>query len=336
MILEIVIIAIISILIFFSTVSFIFIRKIFNDKFARVEADEYSASLRYDDIKENYNRKLLSFTSGKNRLQGYLYGAENTKGLVVISHGHGGIADNYLAETVYFVDQGYQVFTFDNTGCNRSEGATSVGVTQSVIDLDAALTFIESGECFAGLPILLYGHSWGGYAVTAIHNFDHDIAASVSVAGFNSPMEIVLEWGKKMMGKLVYFEYPYIYLYQRMFYGKKINLSAVDGINNTNVPILLIHGNQDPTILFDGAATIAHRKEITNPNVEYKICDKELQNDHKNLFKSLDAIHYLAETEKEYTDRFRASALDEKFMQDVLNFYERSLQAKVNKRNGIN
>lgn len=354
MILKVIIIAMISILIVFSAVSFIVTKKIFNDMFARVEFDGYNVNLRYDDIKEKYGRELMSFTSGKNQLQGYLYGEDNTKGLVVISHGHGGMADNYLPETVYFVDNGYQVFTFDNTGCNRSEGANSVGVTQSVIDLDAALTFIERQGRFAGLPILLYGHSWGGYAVTAIHNFDHKIKASVSVAGFNSPMEIVLEWGKKMMGALVYLEYPYIYLYQRMFYGKKINLSAVEGINNTDTPVLLIHGNQDTTILYEGASIFAHKNAITNPRVEFKTCDKELQNDHKNLYKSLRSIQYVKETQKEYrsllenyqgeipqeikkafydnVDRFRASVLDEQFMQDVLNFYEKSNRIGINEK----
>lgn len=349
-VLKIVIIAIICIFVIFSIVSFIVIRNIFNDMFARVEPAKYTSSLRYQDVEEEYDRELMSFSSGKNELQGYLYGAENTKGLVVISHGMGGMADSYMAETVYFVDQGFQVFTFDNTGCNRSEGATSVGVTQSVIDLDAALTFIEAQERFAGLPILLYGHSWGGYAVTAIHNFDHDIAASVSVAGFNSPMGMVLEWGKNMMGGFMYVEYPYIYLYQMMFYGNKTNLSAVDGINNTDTPVLLIHGEQDTTILYDGEATIAHRDEITNPNVEYKTCDKELQNGHNNLFISLNAIQYMEELNEEYRpiyesyngeipdeilqsfygniDKFRASALDEEFMQDVLDFYERSLEAQ--------
>lgn len=349
-VLKIVIIAIASLFLIFSIVSFVVIRNIFNDMFARVEPSKYTAYVRYSDVEEKYDRELLSFPSGKHQLQGYLYGADNTKGLVVISHGMGGMAESYTAETVYFVDHGYQVFTFDNTGCNRSEGATSVGVTQSVIDLDAALTFIEAQERFAGLPILLYGHSWGGYAVTAIHNFDHDIAASVSVAGFNAPMEIVLEWSKDMMGGFAYVEYPYIYLYQMMFYGSKTNLSAVDGINSTDTPILLIHGEQDTTILYDGAATIAHRDEITNPNVEYKICDKELQNGHNNLFNSLDAIQYREELNEEYRpiyesyngeipdeilqsfygkiDKFRAFALDQEFMQDVLTFYEKSLEAR--------
>jgi len=347
-IMKVIIIVIIALFLLFSIVSFVVIKKVFDDMFARVEPGKYSAYLRYEDVKEDYERELLSFPSGKNQLQGYLYSAENTKGIVVISHGMGGMAASYTAETLYFVDHGYQVFAFDNTGCDGSEGKNSIGITQSVIDLDAALTFLEGEERFTELPVFLYGHSWGGYAVTAIHHFDHEIAASVSVAGFNSPMGIVLEWSKDMMGGFAYVEYPYIYLYQMMFYGTKTNLSAVDGINNTDTPILLIHGAQDTTILPDGAATIAHKDEITNPNVQYKICDKELQNDHNNLYMSLDAINYMKELDEEYVplyeqyegeipdeikdsfyekiDKFRTSALDEEFMQDVLSFYENAVK----------
>ncbi len=347
-IIKVIIIIIISLFLLFSIISFVVIKKVFDDMFARVEVGKYSAYLRYEDVEEDYERELMSFPSGKNQLQGYLYGAENTKGIVLISHGMGGMAESYMAETVYFVNHGYQVFAFDNTGCAGSEGKNSIGVPQSVIDLDAALTFMEGEQRFAGLPVFLYGHSWGGYAVTAIHHFDHDIAASVSVAGFNSPMGIVLEWNKDMMGGFAYVEYPYIYLYQMMFYGTKTNLSAVDGINNTDTPILLIHGAQDTTILPDGAATIAYKDEITNPNVEYKICDKELQNDHNNLYMSLDAINYMEELDEEFVplykqyegeipddlkdsffgkiDKFRTSALDEEFMQDVLSFFENAVK----------
>lgn len=41
----------------------------------------------------------------------------NQKGLIVISHGMGGGAEGYMAETLYFVNHGYQVFGYDNTGC---------------------------------------------------------------------------------------------------------------------------------------------------------------------------------------------------------------------------
>lgn len=344
----IVLISVFILFLVFSITSFVVVKINFDDMFGRTERTEYSCYLRYEDIKDQYHRELLSFSSGENQLQGYLYGTENKKGLIVISHGLGGGAESYMAETLYFVNHGYQVFGFDNTGCYESEGKNSVGLSQSVIDLDAALSYIEKDSRFDGIPVFLYGHSWGDYAVTAIFNYNHEIAGSVSVAGFNKPMSMILEWTKGMMGNFAYVEYPYIYLYQKLLFGKNTNMSAVDGINNTDTPILIIHGNKDTTVGYEGAGTIAYRDEITNPNVQYKICDGEKQNDHNRLFMSLDAIAYGKKLDADYdklqkqynenipkeidaefcanVDKEKLSALDENFMQDVLTFYDSAVK----------
>ena len=333
--------------ILFSVISFVFIKVNFDAIFGRTELSAYTSFLRYKDVEEQYDRELLTFMSGNNQLQGYLYGADNTKGLVVLSHGMGGGAEGYMAETLCFIEHGYQVFSFDNTGCCRSEGKNCVGLSQSVIDLDAALSYIEGEDRFEGLPIFLYGHSWGGYAVTAIFNYDHDIAASVSAAGFNKPMEMILEWTKDMMGGFAYVEYPYIYLYQRILFGQNANMAALDGINRTDTPILIIHGSQDTVVGYTGAGIIAYSDTITNPHVQYKTCDAEKQNGHNNLFMSLDAITYFNETDQEYErlyeqyggnipekaeaefydsiDKYQTSELDPGFIQDVLRFYERAI-----------
>lgn len=337
---------VLALFVLFSAASFVFIKLSFDDSFQRTAPMEFTAYIKYQDVEDQVERELLSFPSGDHQLQGYLYGADHTKGLIVLSHGMGGGADAYLGDIIYFLDHGYQVFAFDNTGCYLSEGNNCVGPVQSVIDLDAALTFIEGEPRFQGLPILLYGHSWGGYAVTAIFNFEHEIAASVSVAGFNESMEMTMEWIQDM-GLLAKVEYPYIYLYQRMLFGEKLDFTAVKGINRTDTPVLLIHGTEDRVISLSGAATMAHRDEITNPNVEYKLCDGERQNGHSNLLYSLNALNYMDELNLEYdklyeeyngnipdevkrsfysgVDKLRVEERDEGFMNDVLAFYEKAL-----------
>lgn len=331
----------------FSVVSFIVVKVNFDDIFSRTVLDEITANVRYSDIKNDYPRELLSFMSGENKLQGYLYGSENTKGLVVISHGLGGGAENYMIETKRFVDEGYRVFGFDNTGCYSSEGDNCIGLAQSVIDLDAALTYIEQEERFKDMPILLFGHSWGGYAVTSVFNYDHDITASVSVAGFNKPMQMIIEWARGMMGGFAYVEYPYIWVYNKLIFGNDLDLTAVDGINNTDTPILLLHGNGDKTIGIDESAIMAYRNEITNPNVQYKICDKEKQNGHNSLFYSAECHEYVDQLNKEYEelyneydgeipddvrksfydgcDKFKVNELDSEFMDCILDFYDQAL-----------
>lgn len=67
-----------------------------------------------------------------------------------------------------------------------------VGLSQSIVDLEHALTFIEHKQ---KLRILLYGHSWGGFTVSSILNINHNVVAVVESSGFNSGKEMVLERG---------------------------------------------------------------------------------------------------------------------------------------------
>ena len=330
----------------FIIASLIAVPILFHQTFERTAPQEQglTAYLRYWDVEDQYSREPVSFLSGKNRLYGHLYGAGNPEGLMVISHGMGGGEESYLAEALYFVDQGYQVLCYSNTGCWDSEGKDCIGLNQSVLDLDAALDWVESESRFDGVPVFLYGHSWGGYAVAAIFHFGHEeIAASASVAGFNKAMPMIIEWGKGMMGPLVYLEYPFIWLNQKLTFGETFGVTAVDAINSTDAPVLILHGDGDTTVGYDTVSIISQKDHITNPNVEYVVCGKPRQNGHNNLFQSLESMAYIDELNEVYdgiydqysgeipedeerafyaaADPFLASKLDEEFMERVVGFH---------------
>ena len=59
--------------VFFSILSFVAISILFRTQFGRVGKTKYSTGLWYEDVEEKQERELLSFPSGKNKLQGYLY-----------------------------------------------------------------------------------------------------------------------------------------------------------------------------------------------------------------------------------------------------------------------
>lgn len=342
------VLAVILILAFlgFSVASLVMVRDTYEEMFGRAERPTYTLYQTYGDVAGDYRRTDVTFPSEENLLQGHLYGAtKNPRGLVVISHGLGGGADDYLSETCYFVDQGYRVLAYDNTGSYDSEGDGVRGLSQSVIDLDAALTWVEQQSEFERLPLLLYGHSWGGYAVTAILNYHHQIAGVVSVAGYNTPMEMITDWCKDEMGLLTYVEYPYIWLYQKYIFGGASNLSAVAGINKAaDTPVMLIHGSEDTVVPTDSAAIAAHKEEITNPYATVKIYSEAGQNGHNNLFVSPESLQYIStlneqfdaleaeyqgnippEVEKDWyagVDKNKTSILDKNFMQEVCAFFK--------------
>lgn len=332
----------------FSAGSIMMIRDTYQQNFGRAERPEHTVYQTYEDLAQDYGRTEVSFPSQGNMLKGYLYGPKKAEALVVISHGMGGGADDYVKVATYFARRGFKVLAYDNTGSYDSEGDGIGGLSQSVIDLDAALTYVEGNEELRKLPVLLYGHSWGGWAVASILHYDHDIAASVSVAGYNSPMEITMEWVSEEMGLLRFVEYPYIWIYQKALFGGAANLSAADCINETDTPVLIMQGTADRVVGHDTVSIMAHKDEITNPNVVFISWSKKGQNGHSNLFLSPENAEYRKQVEKSWNalekeyqgnipkdveeewyagvDKGKMSQLDEVFMQDVYQFYKDALK----------
>ena len=183
--------------------------------------------LVYADVAEKYPREKFSVTAGKNLLSAYLYGKDNSKGLIVVAPGHRDSNDIKLYEIMYFVDAGFQVICFDYTGCYTSKGKAFGGYTQAAYDLDSVLSWCDEAEQFRELPVYLFGHSLGGYAVTTVLNYQHKVDAVVSASGFNCARE---QWEcsiKRFTGPAYFLIKPINLLFIHFKYGADKNLSAV-------------------------------------------------------------------------------------------------------------
>ena len=332
--------------------TYLIVENVIGKIFERVPRPKYSSLIQFKDVEKEYPYERLNFRSGEHRLQGYHLGKENTKGLVVVVHGLGGGAEGYLTPIRSFVDGGFQVFAYDNTGYHLSEGKNCVGLPQAVEDLDAALTFIENEERFNGLPVYLFGHSWGGYAVCAVLRTNHKIKAVASVAGFNNPNIMIVEWAKRVAGKWAYIAIPFMKINQRLSFGKKMDITAVDGINRANVPVLLVHGSEDATVRLNRAATFSCKEEITNGKVLYLLWEKEGQNGHLDVLYKAGAKEYGLQINKEYmallkkskkklseedkikffgaVDKVKSSAPNEELMEKIMEFLEQALVCMKN------
>ena len=344
--------SIMAFILLFSIISMVVVMFIYGGQFPRVDRhdDTVTAALRYTDIETAYPRRLVNFVSGKHLLQGYVYGLDQSRGLVVVAHGLGGGADSYLPQIAYFVDKGWRVFAYDATGSFDSEGKTTKGFPQALLDLDAALTFINTQPEFANLPILLFGHSWGGYAAANALHYDHEIAGVVTVSGANSPMDMILEQGRRVMGGFINIQYPYLWLYQRVLFGEAASLNAVDAINRSDVPVLIIHGTEDDLVAYKGSSIIANLDSITNPNVKTISLSEPGRNGHNDLFRSNAGMVYINEMNIIYRklfeqykqnipyevrqefysqmDRALAQELDPGLMDEIHKFFLECLDAK--------
>lgn len=268
-----------------------------NSSFGRGGYPDYPTThYRYEHYQEKYPRLEKTFQSGKNQLKAYVYGDLDADRLLVFSHGLGAGHEHYIDEIIHMVEEGYLVFAHDATGSATSEGKSTVGLVQSAIDLEAALEYIDSDEDLKDLPKYLMGHSWGGFAVAEALGYRKDIVAVASIAGYAYPVELLAEEGSRMAemdisgGKFLLDLNLFL-----NFGAKNYKRNAVDSINASQTPILLVHGRQDQLISFDHTSIVAHKDELTNPNVETFIMSQEGQSGHDNIFHPTEELAYIAE-----------------------------------------
>jgi len=287
---------------------------------ARLSLDYY-----YDHYSDWYPREEVRFMSGENELHGFIYGAKNDKALLVFAHGIGCGHEDYMKELLWFVDKGWRVFAYDATGSGYSKGEGTMGLPQSALDLDAALTFIENDSRFNSMPIFLMGHSWGGYAVTAALNFDHKIAGAASISGYAVPVEMIYEFSADVVGNARPLIYPSIVLYNKLRFGEFAGLSAVDGINRSDTPVLILHGTNDSMIGYNESSIISKRGEITNPNVQYITLEGIT---HTGMFYTKEALEYVNKFSEE-----RNKQEDTLSEEELIKLYDAADRELVNQPN---
>ena len=273
------------------------VRTSYNYVFAKTSLPKYTTNRTFKEIEERYpgkyTRKPVQFPSGELMLQGYLYGERKERGLVVFSHGIFSGHETYIGGILNLVDRGCLVFGFDNTGCCESPGETSKGLQQGPRDLAAALDFVAADPELSALPRFLFGHSWGGYSVCAVLGMGRQADGVVAISGFSEPVDVTEEMGEGMVGPIARTMKPLIRLENRRRFGEDAGITAVDGINSTETPVLIMHGAGDDYVRYNGAGIINQRERITNPNAEFLTLDYSAErNGHNNSFLSEEAKLY--------------------------------------------
>ena len=266
------------------------------------------------------------------------------RGLIVFSHGIFDGQLNFLPEIAYFARRGYKIFAFDNSGSHLSGGKSLRGLPQSAEDLDAALSFVTKTNT---LPLYLFGHSWGGYAVSAVHCYHlYDIKAVFVQSGFNSTSEMALEEGSAMMGRWIYVLKAYIKLYEHIKYGKAAGYTAHKGIARASAngtKFLILHSTDDRTIGLKNSvlANVDKNDNITLVTEKHKghnSLDSDRAIKHKAQLDALFETTYpknrrtrrnRRELYREKVDKQIYYELDGKLMKLIADFFETAESGKI-------
>lgn len=314
--------------------------------FGRAEQDQKLLRAYTPELEAAYPRRQVHFDSGDNTLEGYLYEAQTPEGLVVIAHGMWDGSGSHLSEALYFLDHNWSVFAFDGTGTGGSTGRGIVGLQQMVLDVLAAIDYLETEER-SQLPLVLYGHSMGGYAVIVAAGESEAVEAVVSISGFDSPMGLMLQMGRQRIGEVATVGYPFLYLHNWLTFGPYTDRSAAEVIDQSDAAFLIVYGAEDD-IVVEETSIYGCREEICNPEADFRLVTEPLRNGHSAAWLSEDAVAYRdtllgeLDAQKEahggrlppeefarfygQIDQERLFSLDEEFMERVLEFYRAAVE----------
>lgn len=315
----------------FTVASAILVYDAFFMRYARPDYTLYPGEYVFERLDGQLSREEFYFSAGNSQLKGYYYPAEEGKALIVVVHGFHAGADDFLPTIKSLVKKGYNVFSYDATGVYDSHGTSSRGMCQALVDLDNVLTYIGKTAPFKGQPVCLFGHSWGGYAVTSVLALHKEVKACVAVAPMNNGYTIMVEKGVQYAGGIAKISKPIFDEYQKYLFKDYVNYDGVKGVNSTDIPVLIAHGKNDEVILFDKQSVISYRDKITNPNVEYYVTEG-LNGSHNGILLSKEALKYRESIEEQLENlaNLKGKKLTKNEKREFYSTIDHALYSEVN------
>lgn len=250
---------------------------------------EYLSSENSDFLREN-----VSFESNDGQiLEGAFYfdkSLTEPNSLIVLAHGMGVNYENYLGEIEFLTNQGYLVFSYNNTGVDLSEGDSLIGLIQAPIDLQHALIYLYELEIFNEIPNILMGHSWGGFSVATVSQLEipRPVDGIITLAGFWKNTNIIEDIAKYYVGDIIEILMPYLSAYEYMIFKENSHINGIDGLKNTTCPVLMIHSSDDV---------------IVQSNSNFEVYKNEFGNQDRFTFKLYENAGHKLTINKESYDR---------------------------------
>lgn len=245
-----------------------------------------------------------SFTGDKGqRLVAHLYyrGAKRYDKLIILEHGMGCGHAAYMREINEITERGYTVFTYDHTGTLMSEGESIYGFSQSLADLDRAVSFAHSLEGYESADISVIGHSWGGFSAMNIPALHPEISHVVALSGFISPKEIQ----EQVLTGLLKFYRKAIYRTEVESFPDYYRYDGRDSLKGTKTKALIVHSRDDHTCSFDRHFGKLKEALAESENVQFLALDGK----RHNPTYTDEAVQLLAEFNAELRKKNKAKEL---------------------------
>lgn len=259
----------------------------------------------YSDFK-GLNQEEYTFISSKGIEIHYFYFYYNNykdDKIVLFLHGLAPGHAAYFAEIDALARRGFKVLALDYTGCGDSKGKILGSINQPTRDVNELLDLLKIEK-----PIVVVGHSLGGYTSLNIINLRKEIKKAVILSGFLSAESII---GPIIKNK---FFSSRILKYEKKACPEYYDLKNIDYLKTTDDDLFFIQSEDDSMIPY--SVSLKAVEEIDNKHIR----TLKVQNRKHNPNYSDAAINYMNEVFGGYYSLLRQKKL--KTDEEKINYFK--------------
>jgi dipeptidyl aminopeptidase/acylaminoacyl peptidase len=252
--------------------------------YSSIRPPRFLSSLTPRDLKTAYEDVSFRTADGLTLRGWYIPAARTSAKIVILLHGYPADKGDILP-ALASLHEDFNLLLFDFRYLGESEGNYSTAGAREVEDLLAALRFLKS----RGIKeVGVWGFSMGGAVALMAIEKAPEIRAVISESSYASLAQMAFE-----LFRIPLLNYPMAYLvglWAKLFLGIDLKqVSPVESVRASTIPILLIHSSADAVIPFSHARQLQEAL-AENANAEFwfneEFAHGQLGSDYQTRVKS--------------------------------------------------
>jgi alpha-beta hydrolase superfamily lysophospholipase len=194
----------------------------------KLEKDlKYSFAIPFDE-------RTIQTTDGK-LLNGLLFKADSSKGLIFYLHGNAGSLERWGAVAGRYTKLNYDVFMLDYRGYGKSEGSIQ---NQQQLFEDIQTAYNEVKKEYNETNIIIIGYSIG-------------TGLAAKLASDNHPKRLILQAPYYSLTDMMKHRFPIIPTFLLRY-----KIETVQYLNRSKIPTVLFHGDADKVIYYGSSVKL--------------------------------------------------------------------------------
>ena len=177
---------------------------------------------------------------------------DQPEALIVMTHGYNMSCENYMPLAHRFCDSGFEILMFDGTGCGISGGPWIYGLPQHIPDMKSVLDAVSKDERLSSLPLLLFGHSWGGYAACCVSLLSaYPVKGILTCGAFRKSLSSMIPSMKRRFHAAAPLLIKAAEILEKLLFGKAASFTSSEGLRTAGCPARLYHSRDDAVVGYE-------------------------------------------------------------------------------------